>query len=127
MTNVKTITGRDPRSGRNVTLFLEDGVIAHVDETPGNSDLFLSPSLVDSQVNGCSGCDVNVPQLTPNRVLQLVDAMLSRGVTCFAPTIITAPKDSICQALRVIAQTRPGGELVFTRGEESRNVGSRYA
>ena len=127
MTNVKTIKGRDPRSGRNVTLFLEDGVIARVDETSENSDLFLSPGLVDLQVNGCSGCDVNVPQLTPDTIIQLVDAMLSRGVTCFAPTIITAPKDSICQALRVIAQTRLAGEQVFTRGEESRNGGSRYA
>jgi N-acetylglucosamine-6-phosphate deacetylase len=127
MTNVKTITGSNPRSGRNVTLFLEDGVIARVDETPGNSDLFLSPGLVDLQVNGCSGCDVNAPQLTPDTIVHLVDAMLSRGVTCFAPTIITAPEDSICQTLRVIAQTRLAGEQVFTRGEESRNVGSRYA
>ena len=106
MTNAKTITGRDPRSGRNITLFIEDGVIARVEETTGNSDLFLSPGLVDLQVNGCSGYDVNAPQLTPDTIVHLVDAMLSRGVTCFAPTIITAPEDSICQALRVIAQTR---------------------
>jgi N-acetylglucosamine-6-phosphate deacetylase len=49
---------------------------------------------------------VNAPQLTPETVTDLVDAMLSRGVTCFAPTIITAPEDRICSALSMIAEAR---------------------
>lgn len=104
--NFKTVTGRDPQSGRNITLFIEDGVIARVEESPGSSESFLSPGLIDLQVNGCSGFDVNAPELTPTTVIDLVDAMLSRGVTCFAPTIITAPEESICAALRTIAQAR---------------------
>jgi N-acetylglucosamine-6-phosphate deacetylase len=32
--------------------------------------------------------------------------MLQRGVTCFAPTIITAPEERICTALRAVAQAR---------------------
>jgi N-acetylglucosamine-6-phosphate deacetylase len=49
---------------------------------------------------------VNARQLTPETVTDLVDAMLSRGVTCFAPTIITAPEDRICSALSMIAEAR---------------------
>ena len=101
-----TITGRDPQSGNNHTLVVDEGVIVHIEEGSGSSDLFLSPGLVDLQVNGCSGFDVNAPQLTPDTITDLVDAMLSRGVTCFAPTIITAPEDKICHALCVIADAR---------------------
>jgi|CZKL01.1.fsa_nt_gi N-acetylglucosamine-6-phosphate deacetylase len=104
--NVKMITGRDPQSGRNITLFIEDGAIVRVEETSATSDFFLSPGLIDLQVNGCSGFDLNGAQLTPETIIQLVDAMLSLGVTCFAPTIITAPEDSICRALSTIALSR---------------------
>jgi N-acetylglucosamine-6-phosphate deacetylase len=104
--SMTTITGRDPQSGHNHTLVVEEGVIVRVEESSVRSDLFLSPSLVDLQVNGCSGFDVNAPQLKPGTIADLVDAMLSRGVTCFAPTIITAPEDKICHALSIIAETR---------------------
>jgi N-acetylglucosamine-6-phosphate deacetylase len=104
--SMKTITGRDPQSGLNLTLVVEEGVIVRVEESSVSSDLFLSPGLVDLQVNGCAGFDVNAPQLTPDTITNLVDAMLSRGVTCFAPTIITAPEDKICHALSIIAEAR---------------------
>jgi N-acetylglucosamine-6-phosphate deacetylase len=104
--SMTTITGRDPQSGRNQTLFIDDGVIVRVEENAVSSDFFISPGLVDLQVNGCSGFDVNALQLTPRTITGLVDAMLSRGVTCFAPTIITAPEDKICHALSIIAEAR---------------------
>jgi N-acetylglucosamine-6-phosphate deacetylase len=101
-----SISGRDPRSGHNLTVVVDDGVIVRVDESAGSSDLYLSPGLVDLQVNGCSGFDVNDPLLTVGTITDLVDAMLVRGVTCFAPTIITASEDRICRALSVIAEAR---------------------
>jgi N-acetylglucosamine-6-phosphate deacetylase len=104
--SMTTITGRDPQSGRSHTLVVDEGVIVSVEENSISSDLFLSPGLVDLQVNGCSGFDVNAPQLTPGTITDLVDAMLSRGVTCFAPTIITAPEDKICHALSIIEEAR---------------------
>jgi N-acetylglucosamine-6-phosphate deacetylase len=104
--SVKTITGRDPQTGRCLALIVDNGVIARVDNCSADSDLFLSPGLIDLQVNGCAGFDVNAPQLTPQTIIDLVDAMLARGVTCFAPTIITAPEDRICHALSIIAESR---------------------
>jgi N-acetylglucosamine-6-phosphate deacetylase len=104
--SMTTITGRDPQSGHNHTLAVDKGVIVGVEESSVSSDLFLSPGLVDLQVNGCSGFDVNAPQLKPNTITDLVDAMLSHGVTCFAPTITTAPEDKICHALSIIAEVR---------------------
>jgi N-acetylglucosamine-6-phosphate deacetylase len=101
-----TITGRDPLSGRGLSLIISDGVIERVEEIPDTSDMFLSPGLVDLQVNGCFGFDVNAPQLTSDIIVGLTEAMLARGVTCFAPTIITAPEQRICHALAAIAEAR---------------------
>lgn len=101
-----TIIGRDPQSGRCLSLAVADGVIESVQESSDATDLFLSPGLIDLQVNGVAGLDVNSPQLTPETIIHLVDAMISRGVTCFAPTIITAPTEAICHALATIAGTR---------------------
>ena len=83
--DARTITGRDPRSGRCISLIVENGVIARVEDFPGESEFFLSPGLVDLQVNGYAGFDVNADELTTDAITELVEAMLSRGVTCFAP------------------------------------------
>lgn len=101
-----TITGRDPETGRTVSVQVESGRISRVETRDDPTDLFLSPGFVDLQVNGCSGFDMNAEHLTENTIIGLVEAMLAHGVTCFAPTIITAPEAKICQALRVIADAR---------------------
>ena len=101
-----TITGRDPQSGRCLTLHVEKGVITRIEQSSAQSDFLLSPGLVDLQVNGYAGLDVNSEQLTTETIIALVDAMLSKGVTCFAPTIITAPEEKICHALSVITEAR---------------------
>jgi N-acetylglucosamine-6-phosphate deacetylase len=101
-----TITGRDPRSGGCITLTVENGLITRMEKSSAQSDFFLSPGLIDLQVNGCAGFDVNSEQLRPEMIIELVDVMLSKGVTCFAPTIITAPEEKICHALSVIAEAR---------------------
>lgn len=101
-----TITGRDPKTERSLSLLVEDGVIARIDSSDEETDLYVSAGLIDLQVNGCCGFDVNAQDLTQEVVVGLVDAMLAHGVTCFAPTIITAPEESICDALKVMAEAR---------------------
>ena len=102
----KSIIGRDPESGRCLSVVVIDGVIERMEESSESTGLFLAPGLVDMQVNGCAGFDVNTPQLEPETIIALVDAMLCRGVTCFAPTIISAPEKEICHALAAIAEAR---------------------
>lgn len=99
-----TITGRDPQNGRCMALHIDKGVVTRVENSSIQSDFFLAPGLVDLQVNGRSGFDVNSDQLTTKTILGLVDVMLSEGITCFAPTIITAPEEKICHALSVISK-----------------------
>ena len=101
-----TITGRDPQTGCSFLLLVEDGAIVRLLPSHEETELYLSAGLIDLQVNGCSGFDVNAQQLTQEIIVGLVDAMLAHGVTCFAPTIITAPEERICNALQVIAAAR---------------------
>ncbi len=101
-----TMTGRDPQTGRSFSLTVEDGVIVQVASSDEDTDLFLSAGLIDLQVNGCCGFDVNEEHLTQETIVDLVQAMLMQGVTCFAPTIITAPEERICGALQIIAEAR---------------------
>ncbi|MFP5229473.1 MAG: N-acetylglucosamine-6-phosphate deacetylase [Acidobacteriota bacterium] len=98
------IPGRDPATGNSITVLVEQGRIACVAETKSDTDLFLSAGFVDLQVNGCAGFDMNAADVGTDTVAGLVDAMLARGVTCFAPTLITAPEEQICNRLRVIAE-----------------------
>jgi N-acetylglucosamine-6-phosphate deacetylase len=105
MSNAK-IEGLDPLSGRTVCVTVEDGVVARIEETRGDTDLYLSAGFVDLQVNGRSGFDLNAEQISVETVLGLVDAMLANGVTSFLPTLITAPEERICRSLKVIAEAR---------------------
>jgi N-acetylglucosamine-6-phosphate deacetylase len=105
MSTIK-IEGIDPLSGRPVGVTVEDGIVARIEETKGDTDLYLSAGFVDLQVNGSAGFDLNAEQISTDTVVGLVVAMLADGVTCFLPTLITAQEERICRGLKVIAEAR---------------------
>jgi N-acetylglucosamine-6-phosphate deacetylase len=75
---------------------------------------WVLPGLVDLQVNGHGGLDVNAEGLTTDTVHRLAIAQARAGITAFCPTIITASERRIVEALGVIALAR--AEDSFTRG-----------
>jgi len=101
-----TIIGRDPGSSHTLSVKIDAGVITLIEPTDSDTDLYLSPGFVDLQVNGFAGFDMNAEHTSTDTVVGLVDALLTQGVTCFLPTIITAPEIQICEKLRVIAEAR---------------------
>jgi N-acetylglucosamine-6-phosphate deacetylase len=105
MSAVKII-GRDPRNGRSIGVTVEDGIITRIEETKNDTDLYLSAGFVDLQVNGRAGFDLNAEQISTDTLIGLVDVMLADGVTCFVPTLITAPEEEICDRLQEIAEAR---------------------
>jgi N-acetylglucosamine-6-phosphate deacetylase len=104
--STEKILGRDPRNGRSIAVTVEDGIITRIEETKSNAEFYLSAGFVDLQVNGRAGFDLNAKQISTNTVIGLVDVMLAGGVTCFVPTLITAPEKEICDRLKVIAKAR---------------------
>ncbi len=64
---------------------------------------FLLPGLVDLQVNGYAGCDLNAPGVEVDTVVELVRALARTGVTGLAPTLVTAAPEDLRQAAKVVA------------------------
>ena len=71
-----------------------------------SADPRVEPGLVDLQVNGYAGHDVNADDVTPDTLADLTRALWARGVTTYLPTVITASEEKILHVLSVIAAAR---------------------
>lgn len=65
---------------------------------------WFAPSLVDIQVNGFMGFDLNAEPITPTDVCAIVRALWSVGTGFFCPTVVTASSQRISHVLRAIVQ-----------------------
>lgn len=99
------IAGRVP-GGRRVRIHHSGGRITAVEPYRQAPDTWLLPGLIDLQVNGYGGLDVNGAQLTTSVIHDLVRAESRCGVTGFCPTVVTASEERITQALAVVAAAR---------------------
>jgi N-acetylglucosamine-6-phosphate deacetylase len=109
---VTTISGRDPATGRSLAVTIEGGRIAAIVDGPAGEEAWLSAGLIDLQVNGFAGHDLNSGNLAPDTVARLAAVLREGGVTTFLPTLITASEASIVAALAAIAAARAADPLV---------------
>jgi N-acetylglucosamine-6-phosphate deacetylase len=109
-----SLTGKDPSTGRTLRVSVEHGRIAAIEPTGEPTDSWLSPGLVDLQVNGYAGYDVNAAPgaAGPEAITAMVYALFAAGVTTVVPTVITADEDQIVAALRRVEQARAEDPLV---------------
>lgn len=110
-----TITGTNPRDGNTLVVEVADGVITAIGHEPQARDTptsWLSSGLVDLQVNGFRGYDLNGPELEPTTVHKLARALLEDGVTTFLPTFITASEIQLTAGLKAVQQARQDYPLV---------------
>ncbi|MEK4042633.1 amidohydrolase family protein [Paenibacillus sp. FSL H8-0048] len=102
------ISGRHYRTGLPLEVHVNEGVIEAVHtlaESPHMADWpCLAPGLVDLQVNGGWGLDLNTLPLKPETVAGLSRRLLARGVTSYCPTLITHRLDKLTQAVSAIAE-----------------------
>lgn len=114
---VNTFSGRSPITGNVIVVHCEGDRIVRVE--PGSADehadpdIWLSPGLVDLQVNGYCGHDLNADLLDIETVGSLARLLLATGVTTFVPTLITASEEKILRNLRVIAEARHSDPLLL--------------
>lgn len=101
-----SIRGRDPHTARTIEVVLREGIITSVTDVQAEDSAWLSVGLIDLQINGYRGFDLNEDKLTPETVIQLSRSILSTGVTTFLPTLITAPGEKILASLHAIALAR---------------------
>ncbi|MFC4245288.1 N-acetylglucosamine-6-phosphate deacetylase [Gryllotalpicola reticulitermitis] len=96
-------TGRHWRTGTPVTVTAEGGRITSITETDASTEDWLAPGLIDLQVNGIAGFDLNRGAPDPENVVGAARALRSEGVVRFCPTVGTASEEHIVGALRAIA------------------------
>ncbi|WP_245676625.1 N-acetylglucosamine-6-phosphate deacetylase [Devosia elaeis] len=90
-----------------------DGRITGVAPVAADDNMpFLSAGFVDLQVNGYAGHDLNDGVPSRETLEALASRLLQAGVTCFAPTLITASETALCAALRGIATARRQSQLL---------------
>ena len=82
--------------------------ITNVDELirPPEDPDFLSPGLIDLQVNGFAGVDYNDPQTKHEQIAESIRIMFTTGVTRFFPTVITGSESRILGAVRNLAAAK---------------------
>jgi N-acetylglucosamine-6-phosphate deacetylase len=88
-----------------------DRIVDVEDECAADADIALPygvlvPGLVDLQVNGYYGADFG--DATPEQWAEVTRRLPETGVTALAPTFITAPVDTMVEALRRTARLLPG-------------------
>jgi N-acetylglucosamine-6-phosphate deacetylase len=107
-----TLCGRDPRNGESIEVRCAEGRIVAVEKAASDETAWLIPGLIDLQVNGYHGDDLNADDLEIETVGRLARRMLANGVTTFLPTLITASEEKIVHHLRVIEAARQVDPLV---------------
>lgn len=100
------LTGRDPATGDGIAVSFDAGVITAVEPVPYDGNRYLAPGLVDLQINGYAGLDLNDGTLTPDRVAALTERLFAQGVTTYLPTLITASEQSIISGLQAVQAAR---------------------
>ncbi|MDX6200930.1 MAG: N-acetylglucosamine-6-phosphate deacetylase [Frankiales bacterium] len=106
------IVGRDPATGKPLAISVADGKVTEMTRTDEPTEVWISPGLIDLQVNGFHGFDVNAVDVSPETISSMVYSLNRIGVTTVVPTIVTAAEDRICAALRAVAAARDADSRV---------------
>ena len=67
-----------------------------------NSEVWITPALIDIQVNGFAGFDLNVATVTSEDVSSMVRALWRVGTGFLCPTVVTGSFEGIGNSLRAI-------------------------
>ncbi|NLV40907.1 MAG: N-acetylglucosamine-6-phosphate deacetylase [Candidatus Hydrogenedentes bacterium] len=84
----------------------------------GGPECVFCPPLVDGQVNGAFGLDLQDEALRPADVLEISRRLARNGVGCWLPTLVTAPLEAMEHRCRVIAQA-----AAFQTPEDGARIG----
>ena len=85
-------------------MHIGEGVVQSSEACAADDLPILSPGLIDLQVNGYQGHDLNEGALEPVEVEALSAALCQVGVAAYLPTLITASSDDLCQRLSAICE-----------------------
>ncbi len=101
-----TIEGIHFKTGGTVRIEIVDGFIEdiyEVEKSKGSKgNLYVSPGLIDNQVNGYSGIDFSGNDLVSDDITQVTHLLWREGVTTFLPTLLTNTREKLVKNLRIM-------------------------
>lgn len=109
------LTGRHYATGEPVNVSIDAGRISDIRSAPTRNaaDLpFISPGLLDIQVNGFDGIWFSRHDLTIEHVVHVCESLVARGVSRFLPTLITASQTTLEHAFKVLEAAADRNSLV---------------
>jgi N-acetylglucosamine-6-phosphate deacetylase len=98
--------GRHWRSGDAVEVTTSGGVISAIEacDVPDEDRPWIGPGLIDLQVNGIAGFDLNRGEPSPANLLGTVGALHREGVTRFCPTVSTNSEEHLIGSIAAIVE-----------------------
>ena len=113
MSTVRTLRGRDPLTLETIEVEVVGTRVTAIRPYNGSvDDVWLTPGLVDLQVNGYGGIDLNAAACDAVAVERLTLLLASLGTTTYLPTVITAAHTEMVSRLQTIAEARRNSAFV---------------
>ncbi|WIY52081.1 amidohydrolase family protein [Devosia sp. YIM 151766] len=103
------LVGRAPENGQPLRVTYDNGLVTTVEVAPASpcpDNLYIAPGLIDLQVNGYAGVDINAAGVTSQNVIDLVRVQRQVGTLCFLPTLVTASREDLLAGLSSVAEAR---------------------
>ncbi|WAH44588.1 amidohydrolase family protein [Alicyclobacillus fastidiosus] len=98
-------TGRHWITGDTVVITCtEDGRIKRMESSDQRSNVWIGPGLIDIQVNGAGGFNLNDIAARPITALGVLNTLRTYGITRFCPTVITGTKDRMLNSIHAITR-----------------------
>lgn len=96
-----------------VEIVLADARVQEIGEVPTtDSTTYVAPALIDIQVNGFAGFDLNVATVTSEDVCAMVRALWKVGTGFLCPTVVTGAFDRISNSLHAVVEASKADALV---------------
>ena len=105
-------TGRHWSTGEAITVTTEEGVVTAIAPTAVSTDQWIAPGLIDVQVNGMGGFNLNGSSPSAENVRGTLAALHREGVTRFCPTIVTATHESITASIGAVVEACEADALI---------------
>ena len=95
---------------QHVEIEVIEGVFSTITEAkepnPDYKDICISPPLIDIQVNGFAGYDLNSNDVTTEDVRQMVKSLRRTGTGFCCPTVVTGSHQRMSKSIQVITTAR---------------------
>lgn len=101
---VQRWVGKHWVTGEAIEVQVKDGKISSIIKTLEEAESWIAPGLIDVQVNGIGGFDINSSDSTVETIQNVVRVLQEGGVTRFCPTVVTGTKERILHCVKTIAK-----------------------